>query len=144
LTRDRVSSTVIGVAIRIGIDLVSVADVADALAFHGDRYLQRVFTRREVDECRNPAGEIDPLRLAGRFAAKEAALKALRVDPGIGLAFTSFEVTTGKLGQPELALAADAAELAAADNLGELSVSLTHEGEYAAAVVVAVSKESGP
>jgi holo-[acyl-carrier protein] synthase len=130
-------------AISIGIDLVAVAEVADALASHGERYLQRVFTKREVDDCRDPAGEIDLQRLAARFAAKEAALKALRIDPGVGLALTSIEITVGKLGQPELALAPDAAELAAAGDVGELSVSLTHEGMYAAAVVVATSEGSG-
>lgn len=143
MTDGRVSPTVVGMGLRIGIDLISVADIVDALESHGDRYLQRVFTRREVDDCRVPGGGIDPQRLAARFAAKEAVLKALRIDPSAGLALTSVEITTGRLGDPEVVLAPDAAKLAAAAEVGEFSVSLTHEGAYAAAVVIAATPGNG-
>lgn len=123
--------------IRVGIDLTSIADVVDALATHGDRYLRRVFTVREIADCRDPAGIVDPERLAARFAAKEAALKALGASPDFGLALTSFEITTGDGGGPELALGGRARDLALAAGVSALSVSLTHEGAYAAAVVVA-------
>jgi len=123
--------------IRVGIDLASVADVADALAMHGDHYLRRVFTDREVGECRDAEGSVDPERLAARFAAKEAALKALAAPPEFGLALTCIEVTTGRHGAPELSLGERASELARRAGVGALSLSLTHEGAYAAAVVVA-------
>jgi len=123
--------------IRVGMDLASVADIAEAFAMHGDRYLRRVFTEREVGECRDAAGSIDPERLAARFAAKEAALKALAAPPEFGLALTCIEVTTGRGGAPELSLGERASELARRAGVGALSVSLTHDGAYAAAVVVA-------
>jgi holo-[acyl-carrier protein] synthase len=123
--------------VRVGIDLTSVDEVVEALEAHGDRYLRRVFTVREVNDCRGADGVVDPQRLAARFAAKEAALKALAAPPDVGLALTSVEVREGERGEPELMLAAQAADLARAAGVGALSVSLTHEQAYAAAVVVA-------
>ena len=65
-------------AIRVGIDLAAVKAVAESLAGpHAEHYLERVYTAGEVDDCRDPEGEIEADRLAARFAAKEAAIKAL-------------------------------------------------------------------
>jgi holo-[acyl-carrier protein] synthase len=128
-------------SIRVGIDLTCVADVSDAFALHGERYLQRVYTAREIDDCRDDAGDVDPQRLAARFAAKEAVLKALGHPPNYGLALTSIEVTTDVRGAPGLALHGRATELARAAQVAALSVSLTHERDYAAAVVVAETGE---
>jgi holo-[acyl-carrier protein] synthase len=126
---------------RVGIDLVRVSTVRDALGAHGEHYLRRVYTEQEVEDCRTPGGDVDPLRLAARFAAKEAAAKALRVGPGDALPLTAIEVVRDAAGFPELALHGRAATLAAARGIGAVALSLTHEEEYAAAVVVA---ELGP
>ena len=121
---------------RIGIDLASVEDVEAALRIHGDRYLHRVYTPGEVDDCRLVSGSLDTRRLAARFAAKEAAFKAL--SPGdVAFPLTTVEVVTGRSGQPELALDQHGRSLAAAAGIRSLSVSLTHEGAYGAAVVIA-------
>ena len=64
-------------AVRVGIDLVSVQAVQDSLRAHPQAYLARVYTDREVTDCRTADG-VDPERLAARFAAKEATLKVLR------------------------------------------------------------------
>jgi holo-[acyl-carrier protein] synthase len=115
----------------VGIDLVDVTGVREALDAHGDAYLRRVYTPAEVADA---AG--DPQRLAARFAAKEATLKALRAgDRAIPL--TSIEVRRLDDGAPELRLRGAAAALATATGVVALSVSLTHEGESAAAVVFA-------
>jgi holo-[acyl-carrier protein] synthase len=122
-------------ALRLGIDLVAVATVAESLAGpHRRRYLDRVYTEREVADCRDAAGELDPQRLAARFAAKEAAIKAL---PGAGeeVALTQIEVVRGAAGVT-LALSGRAAALLAESGGGEVAVSLTHDGGYAAATVV--------
>src|SRR6187399_1819731 len=66
------------VRLRVGIDVVSVAEVAAALERFGDRYVKRVFTAREAAYCR--AGAATAARLAVRFAAKEAAVKALEPE----------------------------------------------------------------
>jgi holo-[acyl-carrier protein] synthase len=124
--------------VRVGIDLVKAATVREALAEHGERYLARVYTETEVVQCGAPGGGApDPLRLAARFAAKEAAMKVLRPAREQALPWTAIEVLRGPDGAPALTLHDAAARLAETAGLRDFAVSLTHEDEYAAAVVVA-------
>jgi holo-[acyl-carrier protein] synthase len=121
--------------LRVGTDVVSVETVRASIAEHGDHYLQRVYTERELDDCRGSRG-IDEERLAGRFAAKEAALKVLR--PGEeGIPWSSIEVRRQPQGWVELSLSGPAAELAQRDGVQNLSLSIAHEAGIATAVVVA-------
>jgi len=123
------------VAVRVGIDLVSVDEVERSVRSLAERYLTRVYTDSELSDCRTEAG-VDPERLAARFAAKEAAMKVLRpVDEGIP--WQSIEVRRDPGGWPTLVLSGRAARLADEAGLEGLEVSLTHEGAYASAVVVA-------
>jgi holo-[acyl-carrier protein] synthase len=122
--------------IRIGLDLVAVDSVAETLrGEHREHYLKRVYTEREVDDCRGPSGRIEPERLAARFAAKEATIKAL---PGAGeeVRLTMIEVRSESSGEVRLELSGRAAELATEAGITELAISLTHEGGFAAASVV--------
>jgi holo-[acyl-carrier protein] synthase len=123
------------VPLRVGIDLVAVSTVRDGLAEHGERYLRRVYTEREIADC-GGLDKPDPLRLAARFAAKEAAMKALRVGDA-AVPFSAIEVVRGPDGAPELELHGAAAELASIAGISSFAVSLTHEDAYASAVVVA-------
>jgi holo-[acyl-carrier protein] synthase len=123
-------------ALRVGLDLVEVSTVAESLrGDHRERYLERVYTAREVEDCKGPSGRVDPERLAARFAAKEAAIKALP-GSGDGVPLTQIEVVKDESGGVELALAGRAAELLAASGAGEIALSLTHEAGFAAATVV--------
>jgi holo-[acyl-carrier protein] synthase len=117
--------------LRVGIDLVSADTVADALATHGEKYLRRIYTAGEIADC-----GADPLRLAARFAVKEAAMKVLRVGD-TAVPHLAIEPRRGAHGAPELALHGPAAALAAAAGLKDFAISLTHEDRYASAVVVA-------
>lgn len=122
--------------IRVGIDLVAVDIVAATLrGSHRDHYLERVYTAREVDDCRGPSGRVEPERLAARFAAKEATIKALP-GAGEGVRLTTIEVVSEPDGQVRLELSGRAAELAREAGVEELAVSLTHEDGFAAATVV--------
>jgi holo-[acyl-carrier protein] synthase len=122
--------------LRVGIDLVRVGDARQALDRFGDRYLRRVFTDAEAAYClQAPASAAE--RLAARFAAKEAAIKVLR--PSAWLDWRSIEVVRSPAGWTELALRGEAAELARSHGLCQFSLSLSHDGEYATAVVVATS-----
>lgn len=122
--------------IGIGLDLVAVERVAESLRGpHRVHYLERIYTDREVDACRGPSGRIEAERLAARFAAKEAAIKAL---PGAGeeVRLTDIEVVSGDDGQVSLELSGRPAELAREAGFADFAVSLTHEGDIAAASVI--------
>jgi holo-[acyl-carrier protein] synthase len=123
--------------LRTGLDLVAVADVADAIAVHGDRYLDRVFTAGERRDCTGPDGVPAVERLAARFAAKEAAIKVLRPDRDTPLPWSSIEVVRDPDGWAALRWHGRAAALAELRGVREIAVSLTHERETAACVVVA-------
>ena len=116
-------------SIRVGIDLTSTDEVRDSITRFGDRYLERVYTATELRDC---AG--DPVRLAARFAAKEATIKALRAPDR--LPWQTIEIRRDDSGAPSLALSGAAQALAAQRGCRSLSVSLTHERGHAAAVVV--------
>ncbi len=109
--------------------------VQDAIAAHGERYLQRVYTPGELRDCGGDAG-IDPTRLAARFAAKEATMKVLRRGDE-AVAWRSIGVTRQPGGRPRVELTGDADALARDSGLDDLALSITHEHDYAAAVVVA-------
>ncbi|MGA2756179.1 MAG: holo-ACP synthase [Solirubrobacteraceae bacterium] len=125
-----------GGGLRVGIDLISVAAVEESIRVHAGRYLRRVYTSRELRDCANSAGAPDARRLAARFAAKEAALKVLRAGDE-AVPWQSIGVRADRFGRPTLELTGSAEELAARRGLEALDVSLTHEGPFAAAVVVA-------
>jgi holo-[acyl-carrier protein] synthase len=119
----------------VGIDLVRVSRIAESLDSFGDRFLTRVFTDGEIAYATgSPAHTAE--RLAARFAAKEAAIKALDLSE-VGMSWRDIEVTRAPSGRCALALhgAARAAAGAVA-----LSVSLSHEGDYATAVVLAMKE----
>jgi holo-[acyl-carrier protein] synthase len=120
---------------RVGVDLVAVESVQESIRTHAEHYLTRVYTEREIADCTTPAG-VDAQRLAARFAAKEAALKVLR--PGeVGLSLRAIEVRRTPGGWVELELSGPAAALALDAGLENFALSLTHEGGYASAVVIA-------
>jgi holo-[acyl-carrier protein] synthase len=116
---------------RVGIDLVSVEGVAESVRAHGDRYLERIYTERELDDCQG-----DHERLAARFAAKEAAIKTLR--PGDeAVPWSEIEVVRDPSGWVELSLSGRAAALATEACVVGFAVSLSHEAGLASAVVIA-------
>ena len=128
-----------GTAIRVGADVVAVHRVAESVACFGSRYLERVYTEHEISSC---AGS-PPVRAAGlaaRFAAKEATIKVLR-PAGHQPDWRSLEVRRHSAGWCTMALSGHAAALADQAGIADLAVSLTHEGDMAAAVVVALCRQ---
>ena len=123
--------------IRVGIDLTSVTGVQDSISTHAERYLERVYTVGELAVCRTPAG-LAAERLAARFAVMEAAMKVRRPSEHDAVPWTEIEVRHADASDAvEVELSGRAAELATEAGVGELTASLTHEAEFAAAVVVA-------
>lgn len=112
--------------LRVGIDLVQISRIAGSLDAFGERFLRRVYTDGELAYARR-----DPERLAARFAAKEAAKKALGLE---GVGWRELEVVREASGACELVLHG-AARAAAGERT--LALSMSHEGDHAAAVVIA-------
>ena len=110
-------------------DLVEIAEVRESIRTFGERYLDRVFTSMERHECGT-----SPARLAERFAAKEAILKALEVDGPVSLA--AIDTRAEGPGVLTAHLAGDAAELAGRRGVARLGVSVTRGRGHAAAVAV--------
>ncbi len=122
----------------VGVDLVAVDEVQAALVHFGGRYLSRVFTAHEV-ACASGAGEVCARHLAARFAAKEATIKALGPSDRLP-AWRSIEVRQEESGRCTLQLSGYAATLARRACLSDFAVSLSHEGNLAAAVVFALGR----
>ena len=126
-----------GFGILLGLDLTEVDRVAGVLERHGERFLQRIFREGEIRrERRHPRAFAE--HVAGRFAAKEAAMKALGLG-WRGLAFRDIEVGRDPRGKPLLAFHGKA--LIRAQSLEVLSseVTITHGRDIAAAVVALVT-----
>ncbi len=111
--------------------MIEVSRIDRAILRHGERFFSRFFTQQELIDAngRTPA-------LAARYAAKEAAAKAL--GTGIGdVAWKELEILRGERGEPVLRLIGDAEALAGRLGWREWSVSMSHTHEHAIAVVVA-------
>ena len=118
-----------GESLQIGVDIVEIERVARSLQRFGDRFRGRVFRPAELAET----GE-RPHSLAARFAAKEAAIKALGCTE---IALHEIEVVRPRGRRPELRLHGRAAARATALGLVQLSLSLSHSRAYAVAMVIA-------
>jgi holo-[acyl-carrier protein] synthase len=119
--------------VRVGCDVVDVADIADSLANFGDRYLNKVYTPGEINDCRT-GDRVG--RLAARFAAKEAVIKTF-AEPEMAFPLREIEVIRqGHL--PVLRLTGTVAQAAQRQRWLSTSLSLSHAECHAMAVVVAV------
>jgi holo-[acyl-carrier protein] synthase len=119
----------------IGTDLVAIARVEDLLSRHQERFLSRVFTPAERGDCLNRARPA--MHLAARLAAKEAAMKALGTGWGFGVRWLDIEIRSGDGTPPSLSWTGAAGARAEALGIRQTLVSLSHDGGYALAVVVA-------
>jgi holo-[acyl-carrier protein] synthase len=117
---------------RTGCDLQRIDDVSDAIRDFGDRYLDRVYTPAEQATYRTGGAA----SLAARFAAKEAVLKVIGTADGVDP--RTVEITQ-EAGRPVVRLSGLAATLAEQAGLGPIDVSLSHSGDHALAVAVAIS-----
>lgn len=114
-----------------GVDIIEISRVRQVLERYGQRFLKRVFTPGEIEYCRGRAPN-----LAARFAAKEAAMKALGTGFR-GVAWKDIEVVRHQSGAPSIELHGRAKIRAQRLGLQEMALSLSHSREYAVASVVA-------
>jgi len=118
----------------IGIDIVEVDRVERAIGRLGERFVRRVFTDPEIDYCGSRGARF--VHLAGRFAAKEAAMKALGTGWGAGVSWREVEILPSAAGPPHLALSGVALERFAALGATRSHLSITHTREHAVAQVI--------
>ena len=124
---------------RMGVDIISVKRIEQVLEGQGDRFLDRIFTREEQAICGS-----DVRRLAGRFAAKEAVAKALGTGIGRqGIAFSEIEVCRDDWGAPQVILRGAARKRFEALGGRLITLSLSHENDYALAFCVLLTGEEG-
>ena len=123
--------------ILVGVDIQEIDEVRASIETFGDRYVRRIYTDYEIDDCCKNAIGAAPA-LAGRFAAKEAVFKILK-DGDVVATWQEIEVRRLESGHPAIVLRGGAAVLAARQGIATISLSLSHNGGTTTAVVVAES-----
>jgi len=122
------------VIVGLGVDISEVDRIQAAIARHGQKFLERVFTPAEIAYCNRHRNRAE--RYAGRFAAKEAAMKALGTGWSRGVRWVDIEVIRLASGQPTLSLHGATREIAERLGMRRASLSITHSGNTALAQVI--------
>src|SRR5262245_14903090 len=115
----------------IGTDIIEVKRIREAIDKYGDRILRRLFTEKEIEYC--SARKSAALHYAGRFAAKEAAFKAMRRGWGGDISWKDVEITNLPSGAPQITFHGKALEVVEGLKWTRVHVSLSHIEELATA-----------
>lgn len=127
---------------RVGLDLVQISRIAESLERFGAAFERKLFTPDELAYARAGRG-LAAQRLAARFAAKEAVIKALQFSEA-GIGWREIEVRRAADGDCQVCLHGRARELAAQRGAAAMALSLSHDGDYAAAVVAVALSCAAP
>jgi holo-[acyl-carrier protein] synthase len=122
----------------IGIDLVENGRIEKIIGKWGQKFLQRVFSDREVEYCRKHIQA--SVHYGARFAAKESFLKALGIGLGMGVKLKEIEVVHDEKGKPDLVLWGGAKAQMEKKKITKIHLSLTHTKKYATASIVLEKK----
>jgi holo-[acyl-carrier protein] synthase len=117
-----------------GIDIAEVPRIRQSISRFGERFLQRIYTSGEIRYCDSKANRVE--RYAARFAAKEAAMKALGTGWSHGVRWRDCEVVRLAGGRPTIAFHGKAGEIAARLGVKNAALSLSHTAEQAIAQVI--------
>jgi holo-[acyl-carrier protein] synthase len=118
----------------LGLDIAEIDRIEAAISRHGAPFLERLFTPAEASYCERYKNRFE--RYAGRFAAKEAAMKALGTGWSRGVRWRDVEVVREPGGRPTLRLAGVARKIADGLGVKNISLSITHSGNFALAQVI--------
>lgn len=127
--------------IGIGTDIIECVRIAQMIEKHGEIFLTRVYTQEEIAYCsgRKAANQ----HYAGRWAAKEAVLKALGTGWAHGIQWTDVEVVNQQGGKPNIVLSGKAREIGGQQGIDEMMISISHCRHYATAYATAVGTANG-
>jgi holo-[acyl-carrier protein] synthase len=117
-----------------GVDLAEVARIRDAVERYGQRFIARIYTPGEIAYVERKANRFE--RYAGRFAAKEAGMKAIGTGWKRGVRWQDFEVANLASGRPTLRLHGEAARIAERLGVKSVQLSITHTAELGMAHVI--------
>ena len=123
-----------GLIIGMGVDLAEVGRIKAAIERHGEAFLRRVYTAGEREYCERFKNKYE--RYAGRFAAKEAAMKALGTGWKRGVRWVDFEVVRELGGRPTIRLDGEARAIAEKLGVKRIALSITHTEAQALAQVI--------
>jgi holo-[acyl-carrier protein] synthase len=118
----------------LGVDIAEVQRVKGAIERHGEIFLRRVYTAKEREYCERFKNKFE--RYAGRFAAKEATMKALGTGWSRGVRWVDVEVVREKGGRPTIALAGEAKNVAERLGVKHIALSITHTETQGLAQVI--------
>src|SRR5690242_18588866 len=120
----------------IGTDIIECPRIGKMIEQHGELFLRRVYTEREIRYCQARKHAIE--HFAGRWAAKEAILKALGTGWSRTIAWTDIEVRNGPDGLPRVLVCGEAKEATRRRGIGDILISIAHCRTYATAYALAV------
>jgi holo-[acyl-carrier protein] synthase len=117
-----------------GVDIAEVPRIRESIERFGERFLNRIYTRGEIEYCESRAGKFESY--AARFAAKEAGMKALGTGWNHGVRWRDIEVVRRKGQRPTIHFHGQAAVFAQKLGTKNIALSLTHTREQALAHVI--------
>ena len=120
--------------VSLGMDLMQISRLEQALERRGTRFLERIFTPGERAYCERRKARVT--HYAGRYAVKEAVMKVLGTGWARGVRWIDIEVTRAPGAAPEVVLHGRSAEIAAARGIARIHITITHDADIAAAVAV--------
>jgi holo-[acyl-carrier protein] synthase len=123
----------------IGNDIVECLRIAQMIERHGELFISRVYTSHEIEYCSTRKAATQ--HYAGRWAAKEAVLKALGTGWIRGITWRDVEVRNRQGGKPTIALAGGAREICEKLGIGEMQISISHCRSHATAIAIALAEE---
>jgi holo-[acyl-carrier protein] synthase len=118
----------------LGVDITEVERIQGAIERQGERFLRRIYTPAEIAYCERFRNKFE--RYAGRFAVKEAAMKALGTGWSHGVRWVDIEVVRERGGKPVLALAGEAKQIAERLGVKNMAITITHTAQQALAQVI--------
>lgn len=117
-----------------GTDIIEIGRIKEDIEKHGDKFLNKIYTKKEIDYCES-RGVNKYESYAARFAGKEAVFKALDLSSRENISWKEIEIINKTNGKPEVKLSQKM------DGLDYIEISLSHSKQYAIAFAIAVFKE---
>ena len=121
-----------------GIDLIRIERIKKIYSKFQNKFLERICSSREIKQIKKNEKNI-PIKIAGNYASKEAAAKAIGLGFSDGIQFKDFEILNNKIGKPEIKLRGEAKKQI--NQIISSSVSISHDGEYVISIVTFFSYE---